>query len=151
MKKKIAYCFIFIANTILLFHAIIPHKHPDHSTSLADLNSSNIIEQNNQLIHFHTHSHNHESSKTHNHDNHEEKSTNCHLNQPIVLTSQHSKNLIDLIDYSDNISPDYIFLHTNDIIVDKLDYVILRLREHPKILIDFQIETSLRLRAPPAV
>lgn len=140
IKKITAYSLIFIANIVLLVHAVVPHHHHEQQVCIKPTHCSSDTE---------THIHN-TDAKDHQHDGNS-NSTSCVLKQAVLIPSAQSRILNNCDNCSDDHNHDYYILSTfGHVDLQPISEDVTYIPEFPSFFISF-VTTSLGLRAPPIV
>lgn len=140
IKKIIAFSLIFLANIVLLAHAVFPHHHHEQQVCIERTHCTSDTE---------AHVHN-TFAKDHQHDENA-NSTVCVLKQAFLIPSAQNRNLNNCDNCLDNHNHDfYILSNFGYVDLQPVSEVVTCNPKFPSFFISF-VTTSLGLRAPPIV
>jgi hypothetical protein len=140
IKKITAYCFLLLANIVLLAHAVLPHHHHEQQV---------CIERTHCASDADAHVHN-TDAKDHQHDGNA-NSTECVLKQTFVIPSSQARFVNNCDNCSNNHNHNlYILSSFGYVYLQPFSEVVPYFPEFSSFLISF-VTTSLGLRAPPLV
>lgn len=146
MKKIIALICLFLANFVILVHAIIPHHHHDGAPV-------SICYISDPEIHKHYHEHLHHTTDSDEHDHSKKPNEDCLLSGLYLSPDQNKQMHLSSVDTDLVNSPSHLSFFTITPICNPeiKDYGNLPFRKKPYLLSSYNYFTthSSGLRAPP--
>lgn len=137
INKITAYSLIFLANIVLLAHAVLPHHH--HKQQVC-------IEQTHCAGDAISHSH---STTGHNHQHDETNSEACILKQAVIIPTSQARLLNNCDNCSDNHNHDFFI--PSYFGLETLQPITVTVSTVSEFTFSSYITSSLGLRAPPIV
>lgn len=137
IKKITAYSFIFIANILLLAHAVLPHHHHEQQVCIVQTHCANDASSHSPT----TTEHNHQHDGT--------NSTSCILKQAVVLPTSQARLLINCDNCTDN--HNHYFFILSFFGLETLQPITVSVPTVPEFafLFSSRITSSIGFRAPP--